>query len=104
GSSGILIRAAAAGKPVLGSSYGMVGRNITRHQLGFAVDCNEPEQLVEAVTAFIADPAGAFDAATSLAFAQSNSSKAFAQTILADLVVPDGLNDEDTSKKPGVSP
>lgn len=94
GSSGILIRAAAAGKPVLGSRFGMVGRNIARHQLGRAADCNEPEQLVEAIKGFIADPTLAFDAAASSAFARSNSSKAFAQTILTALASTDGLNME----------
>lgn len=104
GSSGILIRAAAAGKPVLGSQFGLVGRNITRYHLGRAVDCTEPAQLVEAIKGFIAEPTLAFDAASSAAFAQSNSAKAFAQTILADLVSTKGLNSTNTSKKSGITP
>ena len=90
GSSGILIRAAAAGKPVVGSNFGMVGRNIKEHGLGFAVDCTNVDLLANTLQEATANPFTHFDAALSAAFASSNSSDAFAQTILNSLTL--GLN------------
>ncbi len=45
GMSGILLQAAAAGKPVLSSDYGLMGQMVRDYQLGLAVDSTSPEAL-----------------------------------------------------------
>lgn len=50
GSSGIVVRAAAAGRPLLGSDYGWVGWSIREHGLGHTVDVTHPTAFVKALT------------------------------------------------------
>lgn len=45
GSSHVLIRAAAADTPVVGPTYGLMGKTIPAHRLGIAVDTSDPVAL-----------------------------------------------------------
>jgi glycosyltransferase involved in cell wall biosynthesis len=49
GSSSIVIRAAAAGRPVLGSDFGWVGRTVARFELGWRCDVNDPERFADTI-------------------------------------------------------
>lgn len=49
GMSAILVRAAAAQKPVLASDFGLMGELIRYYQLGVAVDSTVPEQIAEGI-------------------------------------------------------
>jgi len=42
GSSGVVVRAAAAGRPILGSEYGWIGQTISRFELGTTCDVTNP--------------------------------------------------------------
>lgn len=50
GMSGILLQAAAAGKPVISSNYGLMGQVIRSYSLGLAVDTTQPTEIAEAIT------------------------------------------------------
>ncbi len=90
GSSGILIRAAVAGRPVLASDYGLVGAHVRRHRLGATVDAASPDALAAALVADTngTGAAARFDAAAARAFASGNTSEAFAETIFRHLLTP----------------
>jgi glycosyltransferase involved in cell wall biosynthesis len=55
GTSGILQRAAASGKPVVATDVGDVGRTVREEGLGFAVPPESPSQLAEAIGRFLDD-------------------------------------------------
>lgn len=82
GSSNVLIRAAAAGKPVVGSDYGLVGEQIRRRRLGLAVNTNDPATLAAALADMLEAPDRHFDPAEAARFAEANTAAAFAETIL----------------------
>lgn len=91
GSSGILVRAAAAGVPVLGPAYGMLGARIDADRLGASVDASDPADLARGLARFL-DPHAAFpfDAEAARAFAAANTEHAMAATLLAPLYDPTG--------------
>jgi glycosyltransferase involved in cell wall biosynthesis len=82
GSSNVLIRAAAAGKPVVGTDYGLVGEQIRRHRLGLAVDSNDPATLAAALADMMDAPDRHIEPAEAVRFAAANTATAFAETIL----------------------
>lgn len=51
GSSGTLVQAVAAGKPVIGSSEGLIGHEIAQNGLGWTVDAGAPESIARMVEA-----------------------------------------------------
>jgi glycosyltransferase involved in cell wall biosynthesis len=82
GSSGVLLRAAAAGKPVIGTNFGLIGRLIEDHRLGLAIDSESPKALADAISRFIAvEPSTLFDPDSARQLARDNSPPAFAETI-----------------------
>lgn len=50
GSSGVLLWAALAGKPVLAQCSGLMGFQVNRYGLGVAVDCRDPHKIVRALS------------------------------------------------------
>ena len=52
GSSGILLWAAQAGRPVLCQDYGLMGRLAREYRLGITVDSDDPRALAESIAAF----------------------------------------------------
>lgn len=87
GSSGVLIRAAEAGVPVLGSDFGLVGAHINRNALGLAVDATSAESVSKGIRRFVEQPESAslFDPEKARRFAAFNSATAFADTIFDNL-------------------
>ncbi len=86
GSSNVLIRAARAGTPVLGSDYGLVGAQIRRWQLGIAVDTTRPQAIAQGLETFLLNPEdSAFNPEEALKFSQANTALLFAETIFANL-------------------
>ena len=83
GSSGVLIRAAAANRPVIGQDYGVVGQQITEHRLGRTVDSTQPEALAAALMSFLDDPTEGFHVQTAREFAEHNTVEAY-QRVLFD--------------------
>ncbi len=87
GSSGVLIRAAAAGVPVLSSDYGLLGAQVTRHRLGVTLDATSAEAIGTKLVAWLDDPTTIpLDPDRAAAFAAANTAEAFAETIFSRLV------------------
>lgn len=82
GSSGVLMRAAAAGVPVLAQDWGLMGHQVRRHRLGQAVDTSDPGAIAEALARFTAEPAAGFDHAEASRFASSHTVEAFTSALL----------------------
>ncbi len=82
GSSNVLVRAAAASVPVLGSDYGLVGAHLERHRLGLPVDATDPAVLARAFARWLDAPeAFPFDARKAHLFAAAHTAERFAETI-----------------------
>jgi glycosyltransferase involved in cell wall biosynthesis len=82
GNSGVLMRAAAAGLPVLGPDYGVVGQLIRENQLGLAVDTTRPAAIAQGMNLFLSnEPSTFFDSQQALRLAERNSPRSFAETI-----------------------
>jgi glycosyltransferase involved in cell wall biosynthesis len=82
GSSGVLVRAAAAGVPVLCQRYGMLGQLVEDRRLGLTVDTGSPEAIAAGLALFL-DPAGAypFDEHGARSFATLNTEDVMATTV-----------------------
>lgn len=83
GSSGALVRAAAAGRPVLSTEFGLLGHLTQAHQLGFT--CNVDHELALRNTLRLAASGaigGSFDPARARAFAHQHDKSTFAARIL----------------------
>ena len=85
GSSGVLVRAAQASVPVLGSDYGLVGRHIHTHQLGLAVDSARPSAIAAGLAQWLSGGTFPFDPVRALAFGSANTAEHFGQTVFGTL-------------------
>lgn len=86
GSSNVLIRAAGAGTPVLGSDYGLVGAQIRRHRLGASIDTTHPQTIADELEAFLLHPEDTpFNPEAALQFSKANTAASFAETIFTNL-------------------
>jgi glycosyltransferase involved in cell wall biosynthesis len=86
GMSAILVRAAAAGKPVLSTNYGLMGEIVKRYKLGIAVDASIPEEIAQGLTQFIThSPETFFDRSRMQCFAEENLAEKFATTVFQNL-------------------
>jgi len=87
GSSGILLRAAAAGKPVLASDYGLIGELVRRYLLGITVDSTQVKQIAEAICILLtSDLNELFAHNLSKQFVQSNRAEQFGEVLWKNLV------------------
>ena len=87
GSSGVMIRAADAGIPVVATDYGVVGEQVRRHRLGITVDTTDADAVRRALEAWLERPeAIPFDADAAAAFASENTAELFAATIFGRLL------------------
>jgi glycosyltransferase involved in cell wall biosynthesis len=86
GMSGILLLAAAAQKPVLSTNYGLMGKLVSYHQLGLAVDSEDADAIANGLSKILqVEPAAICDFNRMAAFAQQNAWNTFAQTIIHHL-------------------
>jgi glycosyltransferase involved in cell wall biosynthesis len=82
GMSGILLLAAAAGKPVLSSNYGLMGELVLHHQMGLAVDSTVPAEIAQALSRCILEaPEDFCDRTQMKIFAEQNSIALYSRTI-----------------------
>ena len=82
GMSGILLLAAAAGKPVLSTDYGLMGELVRRYKLGIAVDATQPSELMQALARCLtAVPETLGDRSQMQVFADLNSIDRYTSTI-----------------------
>jgi glycosyltransferase involved in cell wall biosynthesis len=87
GSSGVLLWAARAGKPVLTQSYGLIGRLVDDFALGIAVDTSDAAQLAGALVRMVErDPKAFFDSQSAARFIDDRSPERFAAEVFAGLL------------------
>lgn len=86
GSSGVLVRAAAAGVPVVGPDYGLLGALIREHGLGLTVNTDDPRSLAEGIATCLRRPPDArLDRARAARFAEENSAERFCEVLFEQL-------------------
>lgn len=84
GSSGVLLWAANAGRPVLAQEYGLVGRLTRDHGLGLAANSSDPACLAAAITQMVErGPQSFIDRAAARAFVRSRTPRHFAALVLS---------------------
>jgi glycosyltransferase involved in cell wall biosynthesis len=92
GMSGILLLAAAAGKPVLSSNYGLMGELVEHHQLGLAVESTVPAEIAQALSRYVLEPPTTFgDRHRMSLFAEQNSIEFYSITIFECITVAEKL-------------
>jgi glycosyltransferase involved in cell wall biosynthesis len=88
GMSGILLLAAAAGKPVLSSDYGLMGELARRYQLGLVVDSTQPPEIAKAMaTLLLVAPQTISNLSQMKLLAEQNSIDLYASTIFQHLSI-----------------
>jgi glycosyltransferase involved in cell wall biosynthesis len=85
GMSGISLIAAAFEKPVLSSTYGVMGEMTRRNRLGLTVDVTNPAEFAQAITRFVhEDPTLFCDRTQMRRILAEHRAESFAQLILQD--------------------
>jgi glycosyltransferase involved in cell wall biosynthesis len=85
GSSGVLLRAARLGIPVIATNDGLVGHYVRNHSLGMAVDATSPASICRALTRWLNDESIPHDANVASSFVRDNTPLNFADTILSHI-------------------
>lgn len=83
GSSGVLIWAASAGKPVLTQDFGLLHRLAQDYQLGLTTDTCDPRRLAETIERMVVEgPMRHFNAVLAAQFIRERSPRSFASGVL----------------------
>lgn len=86
GSSGVVLWAARAGKPLLTQDYGLVGRLVQDYRLGLAADVTQPAQLAVAIEQMVEKgPQHFIDATAARKFILDRTPEAFAAHVFGSL-------------------
>lgn len=84
GSSGNLVLAAAAARPVIATRFGLIGALVDQNQLGLRLDPSSIRAMASAITRLVQkDELPTFSPSSALAFAASNTPRSFADAVLA---------------------
>ncbi|MBY0322696.1 MAG: hypothetical protein K2X72_28515 [Reyranella sp.] len=84
GSSGVLLWAARAGRPVLAQSFGLVGRLTRDHRLGRVADSSDPVKLAAEIQRMVeGGPQSFIDLSLAADFAASRTPQRFASQVMA---------------------
>ena len=89
GSSGLMIRAALLGRPVVATRYGLIGAMVNRHCLGLTVDPYDHAGIARAITRVIDGGPLGYDAAAARRFAAMHSPELYVNglyELIADAV------------------
>lgn len=86
GMSGILVRAAAARRPVLSQEYGLMGKMVTHHSLGWTADTSSPDAIADAICAWDQGLLKGFDKEAASEFAIQNQPGKYAEVIYKSLL------------------
>ena len=85
GSSGVVLRAAAAGRPLIATDEGMIGREVRAHRLGQTVDVSDRVAVAAALGRATTEPGAGFVLEGARAYAQAHSVGRFVDTIVGAL-------------------
>ena len=84
GSSGVLLWAARAGRPVLAQAFGLVGRLTREHRLGLVANSSDPAKLAAEIERMVdGGPQTFIDLSSAADFASSRTPDRFASQVLA---------------------
>lgn len=84
GSSGVLLWAARAGRPVLAQEYGLVGRMTREHGLGLTVDSSDPRELARKIVHMVEQgPANFLDRQAAKRLVDTQTPQRFAALVLS---------------------
>ena len=84
GSSGVLLWAARAGRPVLAQEFGLIGRLTRDHGLGAVADSSDPVRLADEIERMVVcGPQTFIDLSSAATFASSRTPQRFASTVLS---------------------
>jgi glycosyltransferase involved in cell wall biosynthesis len=84
GSSGVLLWAARAGRPVLAQEFGLIGRLTRDNRLGIAVDSGDPRKLAREIGRMIEQgPSTFFDHSAAARFVAAQTPQRFASLVLS---------------------
>ncbi|MGD9881341.1 MAG: glycosyltransferase [Reyranella sp.] len=84
GSSGVLLWAARAGRPVLAQDYGLIGRLTRDHHLGVAVDTTDKERLAAAIERVVEQgPQTFIDRPSAARFVAARTPQCFASLVFS---------------------
>ena len=87
--SGILLQAAAAGKPVISSNYGLMGQMIDTYSLGLAVNTELPAAIAGAIQETFSDTfKTVYDLEKMQQWVAQNSPDMFSRTIFDQIIKP----------------
>ena len=86
GSSGVLVRAASEGIPVLGSDYGLIRRNIETHRLGLTIDSTNAGAISKGLERWLDGGIISFEIQKAKAFGAANTASQFCSTIFSTLL------------------
>jgi glycosyltransferase involved in cell wall biosynthesis len=81
GMSGILLQAAAAGKPILSSNYGLMGEIVKKYQLGHIIDSTIPDEIAKGLTYCMLSSNGLGDRLKMKHFCQQHSVEYYTRLI-----------------------
>jgi glycosyltransferase involved in cell wall biosynthesis len=86
GSSGVLLWAARAGRPVLAQEFGLVGRLTRDHRLGSVADSSDPAHLAREIERMVVEgPQTFIDLSSAKHFASARTPQHFASTVLSSM-------------------
>ncbi|MBX3010679.1 MAG: glycosyltransferase [Caldilineaceae bacterium] len=86
GMSGIVVRAAAARKPLLAAQYGLMGAIVRQHQLGLTLDTTQPAQIAAGITEYLErSVTDQFDPDAASNFATANTPARFVEVLAKGL-------------------
>jgi hypothetical protein len=86
GSSGVLLWAARAGRPVLAQEFGLVGRLTRDHRLGAVADSSDPAKLAAQIECMVeSGPQSFIDLSSAARFAASRTPHRFASIVLSSV-------------------
>lgn len=91
GMSAVLVRAARAGKPVIASGFGLMGRIVEKHNLGWKLDPQAGMSTEVALTELAGNGTLKFDPASAERFSAMNTVQAFGETVLGGCHLPEPL-------------
>ncbi len=81
GMSGILLLAAAAGKPILSSNYGLMGEMVRSYKLGYAINSTIANEIAKGLTYSLLSPDRSGDRSKMEEFIQQYSHELYAEII-----------------------
>ncbi|MEM0964448.1 MAG: glycosyltransferase [Bacteroidota bacterium] len=86
GSSGVVLRSAAAGTPLIAQSTGQIGREVRQNKLGWTLDPADTSAFARTLGTAVAEPTATFDPADARRYVEGHQVDRFTSAILDRLL------------------